>query len=376
MLNTQQTNINDSTNTSTCTNSITSTTTSSQIPPISSKLIPTGLSKLDTILRGGIRFNSITEIVGCAGIGKTQLVMQIAIIAAAMEMGCIYIDTERKLSLKRMHEIAHERYEHYVNHHQQHHNQHHQQQHSSDSNSTSQRTDESGNDSGGDNDKDENDQHQQIPFKPPLQVLNNITIHTPNSTAELSAIISKLQEEIILRNLDQMESSYTYPVKLIILDSIAAPTRRDFGGEDARERVNAIFRIAQMLKQVADEMNVAVLVINQITEQIVMTTTTMSNERGRDYNKYLSTVKASLGMSWYHCVTTRIQLEQHDFVKEGKGYDDDNDVVVNDLVGGREGNDKMVVVRRCLRKASVVKSNLVGQDSANFEITMMGVCQV
>jgi len=62
-------------------------------------ILPTAMSKLDLALRGGIRSNTITEIVGQAGIGKTQLVTQLVVNACALSMGTIYIDTKKKNSV-------------------------------------------------------------------------------------------------------------------------------------------------------------------------------------------------------------------------------------------------------------------------------------
>ncbi len=319
--------------------------------------IPTHLPELDSILRGGIRLNSITEIVGSAGIGKTQLVMQLAIVASAYNMGCIYIDTERKLSLLRLNEIATERYN----------------------------SNRSRNGGGGDittysndytsfgyddyNERQENsyeedqegrdchsDNNSSNPeYKPPKEVLDNITVHSPKSTKDLVFVISKLQEYILEKTHcgGNDVNAKIHPIKLIILDSIAAPTRRDFGGEDARERVTCIFKIAQMLKQVACEMNVAVVVINQI-DKVVISSTTNTN------NNVLSSVKASLGTSWHHCVSSRILLE----------HDDDTDCqhAQFDSIGS--------IGFKRVRKATVVKSNLVSCASTNFEITGMGICQL
>jgi RecA/RadA recombinase len=158
----------------------------------------------------------------------------------------------------------------------------------------------------------------------------------------------------------------TYPVKLIILDSIAAPTRRDFGGEDAKERVNAILQIAQMLKQISGELNVSIVVINQIENNGNRNSNRNRNNLGRSYgntNHQQSTitpVKASLGTSWHHCVSTRVLLEYvHDY-----GDDNGNGNDYGSTTGIRQG-----------RKATVVKNNLVGCASVNFEVTrMMGIC--
>ena len=88
---------------------------------------------------------------------------------------------------------------------------------------------------------------KRLKYPHPNDVMRNVTVHSPASTAELLSIVSRLDEEIILWNESTTDehddtSNPLYPVKLIILDSIAAPTRRDFGGGSEPQRVEAIFQ--------------------------------------------------------------------------------------------------------------------------------------
>lgn len=279
--------------------------------------IPSDVSLLDKCLRGGFRIGSVTEIVGRSGVGKTQLAMQLCVVAARLNFGSIFVDTEKKLSTKRLNEIANER------------------------------------------------DRMNMSYKSANNVLNNVTIHRISSTSELLIAISKLDEEIILQN-EQSEEEVSvashgeldkYPVKLIIVDSIAAPTRRDFGGGDAPKRVAAIFQIAQRLKYIADQMQVAVVVINQIekfdnqrsgSETIV--------QHGVDGDILSS--KAALGTSWHHCVSTRLALEY-----SRNPHDDD---AVPNLSLDSTGN---------IRTATVMKSNVVGRSSTTFKVAKNGICE-
>jgi len=202
-------------------------------------------------------------------------------------------------------------------------------------------------------------------YKNKNDVLTNVSVHTPTSTNDLLSVISNLEEEIIVTNNTSLEeqqqqqqtqegttattTSMDYPVKLIILDSIAAPARRDFGSEDATSRVTAIFQIAQILKRIADQMNVAIVVINQIDK--IENHSNKSNQ-----TMMMPSVKAALGTSWHHCVSTRILLEH-----------DSNDPSFDDVYD--DGTP-------CIRKVTIVKSNLVGRSSVKFEITKMGVSQI
>ena len=71
-----------------------------------------GLRPLDDALRGGAPAGCITELVGQAGLGKTQLCKQLAVSAqlpvlyGGMGGSVVYIDTEKKFSAARLVEIA------------------------------------------------------------------------------------------------------------------------------------------------------------------------------------------------------------------------------------------------------------------------------
>lgn len=266
------------------------------------QFISSHVTSLDRALRGGFRVGTVTEIVGKAGVGKTQLSMQLCVIAAMQGFGTIYVDTEKKLSVERLLEIGRER-------------------------STSLMHDIS---------------ITEASRFSSQEMLDNIMIHKPNDTHELKTLVDKLDEEILMRI-----SPSTLPVKLIVLDSIAAPTRRDFGGGSAPQRVLTILQIAQTLKRIADQLKVAIVVINQVDKVI-------SHSGDLNQNDYGS-VTAALGPSWHHCVSTRIALEhQHD------PHGDDSMAVYSDQ--GRK------------RIASIVKSNIVQRSSIAYEINHRGIC--
>jgi RAD51-like protein 1 len=71
-----------------------------------------GLRPLDDALRGGAPAGCITELVGQAGAGKTQLCKQLTVSAqlpvlhGGMGGSVVYIDTEKKFSASRLVEIA------------------------------------------------------------------------------------------------------------------------------------------------------------------------------------------------------------------------------------------------------------------------------
>ena len=55
--------------------------------------LPTGLPSLDKCLRGEIRVGAVTELVGPAGTGKTQLALQLSTMMLNYNQRSLYIDT-------------------------------------------------------------------------------------------------------------------------------------------------------------------------------------------------------------------------------------------------------------------------------------------
>jgi RAD51-like protein 1 len=295
--------------------------------------IPTSLSLLDAHMRGGIRLGSITEVVGHAGAGKTQFAMQLAVNAARFRKGSIYIDTEQKLNLPRLRAIAAKRNQ-----------QQSIQQHPSESATTNENI------------------NNETPYINEQQVLANVTVHAPHSTEELLSVLSSVEDEIVARNCPSPEDINTinrFPVSVLILDSIAAPARRDFGSGSAPQRAAAVIQSAQILKRLADQWNLCILVINQVG------TTADSNHDnklsagiGEDIARGAT---AALGTSWHHCVSTRIHLKQE------PATDHDHHSHRTD-----QQTSPPLVRRRC----SIVKSNVVGSAEFAFAVSDLGIVDV
>ncbi|KAK4483142.1 hypothetical protein RD792_010322 [Penstemon davidsonii] len=74
--------------------------------------LPTRLKGLDAALCGGIPFGVVTELVGPAGIGKTQFCLKLALLASlptsygGLGGHVIYVDVESKFSSRRMIEMG------------------------------------------------------------------------------------------------------------------------------------------------------------------------------------------------------------------------------------------------------------------------------
>ena len=216
-----------------------------------SRLVPRALrigdAAIDGMLRGGFRVGAITEIVGQAGMGKTQLCLGLAVTATLPESAggsagrALYIDTESRFSTTRMLEMAANKYP--------------------DSFGTETEAD---------------------------ALAKSVLVIRPRSCAELMAHLSGLQSFII-----------EHSIKCIVVDSIASLPRSEFSNEFIIERQEMLGRQAVALKAVAEAFSIPVVVTNQVTTRIV-----------RDEAGDFSHLTAALGTKWSHCVNTRITLHQ------------------------------------------------------------------
>ncbi|KAK3260783.1 DNA repair protein RAD51 [Cymbomonas tetramitiformis] len=247
--------------------------------------LPTHLAALDDVLRGGIPTQGITEMVGPAGIGKTQWCQMLAVTAAmprrlnGLEGGVVYIDTESRFSTNRLLQIAACKY---------------------------------GQSEAADRER----------------IAESVMVLSPKTTAELLERLKSMETVIIERR-----------VKLILLDSVAALPRAEYGsGKEAIvQRQEALGQLASTLKALAEAFGIPVVVTNQVT------TTGWKQQRGQgdtaefafqqsereaearaaslanDLDEESAMVSAAamseshltaaLGTKWAHCVNTRLVLE-------------------------------------------------------------------
>ncbi|CAM9242152.1 unnamed protein product [Ascophyllum nodosum] len=249
--------------------------------------VATGLPTIDNSLQGGFPTGMITELVGPAGIGKTQTCLTTAAQAClpasvgglGKDCGVVFLDTERKFSPDRLVEIARTRFpEHY-----------------------------------GDSCPEGLE-----------RLLNQVMVYTADNSAALLDRLESLQARIIEGN-----------VRLIILDSIAALARRDFTRENTVKRQDLLTRQAAVLKSLAYTFSAVVLVTNQVTttswstssvrghpDVIASHVNSSSRPRGGTFETEVlegredSYVIPALGNTWHHCVSNRVILEQHENHRE------------------------------------------------------------
>jgi RecA/RadA recombinase len=355
-------------------------------------------------LKGGVRISSVTEIVGRAGVGKTQLCMQLAYAAAEKKYGTIYIDSEKKFSGARLKEIAAARIDNYYYNgtsglarrssiggrdgNDMFYNDDAADGSDSQEMQQQQRTSMSSN--GGDSDRSSfphtatNTLYQQslTPSQEGAEdrvsladVLNNFEIQQINTVQELEDVINSLERIVVERQhaseqvqfqrgggggesheksssastststtntVDScdtaMISSPLFPVRLIVIDSIAAPIKRELNRQtNMQERSLLIFRISSTLKRLADVHKVAIVVSNQVSvsggvggfidllgeqqqerksrssstgdDDTVNMSYASSSSASATLQSLQTSTKANLGPGWHHCVNTRICLE-------------------------------------------------------------------
>eukprot|EP00271_Cylindrocystis_brebissonii_P014506 TRINITY_DN3586_c0_g1_i2.p1 TRINITY_DN3586_c0_g1~~TRINITY_DN3586_c0_g1_i2.p1 ORF type:complete len:370 (+),score=75.48 TRINITY_DN3586_c0_g1_i2:518-1627(+) len=246
--------------------------------------LPTRLDALDEALYGGLPLGAITELVGPAGLGKTQLCLMMSVFATLPEDdgglngSVVYIDTENKLSSQRLVEIAQTRLPEFFS---------------------------------GD-----------IEIE---RLTKQVLVVVPQSASELLERLQGLEEVIIERR-----------VRLVVVDSIAALARTEFGRDELAERQQLLSKQASLLKFLAETFRIPVLVTNHVMALrpgSSAATADFDFVPGKGFGASRSpredalstaveeTVTAALGTKWAHCVNIRLILESYAgqrFLKIGK----------------------------------------------------------
>ncbi|KAK9840539.1 hypothetical protein WJX81_000352 [Elliptochloris bilobata] len=174
---------------------------------------PSGLQVLDAALRGGVPCGSLTELVGPAGVGKSQLCLMLAASmlldpALPVSSQVLYIDTERKFSAGRLVEVAAARAGDVASHHDL-------------------------NPGGFD----------------PAGLAARVLVASPASVVELLSMLQGLEAAVIERG-----------VRLVVVDSIAALARADFAAAQLPQRQQALGQAAAALKHLAETFRIPVVV--------------------------------------------------------------------------------------------------------------------
>ncbi|CAH9075073.1 unnamed protein product [Cuscuta europaea] len=223
--------------------------------------LPTRLRGLDAAMCGGIPFGVVTEVVGPAGIGKTQFCLKLSLLAAlplsygGLNGHVLFIDTESKFSSKRMVEIG-------VN------------------------------------------SFPEVFHKEKMaqEMAGRIIVLRPTSLTDFTERLEQIRDSI-----------FQHKVKLLIVDSLAALlSGEEFQGT---HRQHSLGWHISFLKSLAEFSRIPVVVTNQVRSQNREETsqfhfqaqkTTANLENPTKFDHHLV---AALGIHWAHAVTTRLVFE-------------------------------------------------------------------
>jgi len=204
--------------------------------------------RLDSIFEGGIPFGKLTEISGIAGVGKTQVCLQLCV-TVQMPKACggvqgqaVFIDTEGSFNVSRLKDMSEACIQH--------------------CNSAIGLPDNA------------------WTYK---SIIDNIFVFRCKEITEFLSCVMILKE--FLKTHEQ--------VKLIVIDSLAFHFRHDL--ENAALRSRVLHKVAAQLINLAVDLKIAVVVTNQMT--------TKFDSCGRGYST------PALGTSWGHAPTFRLLLD-------------------------------------------------------------------
>ncbi|KAA8917187.1 hypothetical protein TRICI_000667 [Trichomonascus ciferrii] len=171
----------------------------------------TGDSEFDNLLGGGIRTGTVTEFVGEAGAGKSNLLMQLSLavqlppVYGGLDKGAIFLSTESgSFDSRRMHSIMNE--------------------------------------------------HARLKG---LVSSDRILVYNCESQDELEHVVY-FQVPLAIKRQN---------IGLVVIDSIAACYRTEFAGQKAKAMAVAVQKFGQRLGRLAHEANVAVAVANQVSDR-------------------------------------------------------------------------------------------------------------
>eukprot|EP00457_Paulinella_chromatophora_P005295 gb/GEZN01005311.1/.p1 GENE.gb/GEZN01005311.1/~~gb/GEZN01005311.1/.p1 ORF type:complete len:375 (-),score=48.10 gb/GEZN01005311.1/:580-1704(-) len=214
--------------------------------------------QLDALLGDGVQLGEVTEFCGVPGVGKTQLMMQLASSVqipdslTGAEGHAVYVDTEGSFIPDRQLQIA--------------------QALMDDTTAVFQQ---------------ENEGKEISPLwgsRTAEDLLKNIHVFRIYQFAEQLAVVQTLPK--FLQSHPQ--------VKLLIIDSVAFHFRRGF--EDLALRARLLTGMAQQLLSLAEKFNLAVVLTNQVTTKL-------------DSGGFGGRLAPALGQSWAHACTHRIMME-------------------------------------------------------------------
>ncbi|KAG5559654.1 hypothetical protein RHGRI_009248 [Rhododendron griersonianum] len=274
-------------------------------------LLPTqkltlGCPILDRFLRGGLPCKSVTELVSESGCGKTQLSLQLLLSAQlsfSLAASSLYIHSEFPFPLRRLRQLS-------------------------------------------------------LSFPTLHNPLDRIFIRPVHSADQLFDLL--LQLDVSLSN--QIKTQL--PIKLVVIDSIAALFRSEFDNtpSDLKRRSSLFFKISSKLKSLANRFGLAVVVTNQVVDFVGPDEGLNGLRVGNLGCLYSSgrRVCPALGLSWANCVNSRLFLSR-------------DEEVLNEEKSLVDVSDDEYVQRRTRRQIRVIFAPHLPESSCEYVIAREGV---
>ncbi|CAK9325795.1 unnamed protein product [Citrullus colocynthis] len=272
-----------------------------------------GCPIIDRSVGGGVACSSLTEIVAESGCGKTQLCLQLSLCAqlplsnGGLNASSLYIHTEFPFPFRRLQQLSQAFSSSYPQ------------------------------------------------FSNPS---DHIFVEPVHSVHQLFDIMPKI--EFFLQNRNSQ-----LPIRLIVIDSIAALFRSDFDNtpSDLKRRSSLFFKISGRLKLLAKKYSLAVVLTNQVVD--LMGSSDGLNALRIGNLKFLCSsgrqVCPALGLAWANCVNSRLFLSRNEeVVGEGDG-----------MMNGSE-----LLQRRTRRWLHVVFAPHLPKSSCEYVIKREGVVGV
>eukprot|EP01090_Pellita_catalonica_P017054 TRINITY_DN5069_c0_g1_i1.p1 TRINITY_DN5069_c0_g1~~TRINITY_DN5069_c0_g1_i1.p1 ORF type:complete len:389 (-),score=46.46 TRINITY_DN5069_c0_g1_i1:13-1179(-) len=235
--------------------------------------IPTTIKRFDKLMHGGLPLGSITEIVGPAGVGKTQFSLLLTAMTCmskedgGIDSGALFLDAESSFRVERLISLIRAKFPKYA--------------------------------------EDTPDRLEQL-----RRYVERVIKFDVESTSQLVNILDNIEGEIIKKG-----------IKLIVIDSIASLARKDFGEGSIVKRQELLSKVASILKRLAENCKLSVLLVNQITSKRDPAVR-FDFAKGGATNVFqsptsASTTTAALGTLWRHAVNSGLVLEYAKQANEG-----------------------------------------------------------
>jgi len=237
-----------------------------------------GCQVLDGFLRGGILRQGITEVTGESSSGKTQFCLQLCLTVQLPEErgglggGAVYISTEDVFPSKRLHQLT----QYFVKNHASH-------------------------------------------SAAKLNFGDNIFIEHAADVDDLKNIIYHRLPVLLNRG----------PIKLVIIDSIAALFRVEYSFGETSKRAKVLRSFGAQLHRLSHQCGIPVVCVNQVSD-VIQT----ANNRGSTGSH--KAVIPALGMAWSSMVTVRLMLSRTEQLIQS----------LNDTLDNKNTSS---VIKRCLR---------------------------